>query len=254
MPCEPYSRLAEVYDEIVVDPCHDRWAAFLHDLWRARPGRCARGVGSVLRNRPDGRCSRTARLSGNRRRRTRRDAGPGPPAPGPARRCCSRQTLPDLVVDGVFDAAVCTFDGLNYLTPEDFGATLKAVGRRLRPGGWLVVRPPHRRDVGVPHLTPSSRDRPAERASPSATRWTSGPAAATPDRRHRTRRRRHLQRAASAVLLPGRGRSRALADAGFGSPAVTDEYTDQPATPSTLRATWISRRAERRYFGLLRVR
>ena len=28
-----------------------------------------------------------------------------------------RETLPDLTIDGVFDAAVSTFDGLNYLTP-----------------------------------------------------------------------------------------------------------------------------------------
>ena len=27
----------------------------------------------------------------------------------------SRMTLPELAVDGCFDAAVCTFDGLNYL-------------------------------------------------------------------------------------------------------------------------------------------
>ena len=35
---------------------------------------------------------------------------------------------------------------------------------------------------------------------------------------------------------------RALADADFECPSVTDEYTDEPATPSILRATWISRR------------
>ena len=41
---EPYTRLAGVYDEIVVDPCHDRWASFLNELWSADPG----GVRSVL--------------------------------------------------------------------------------------------------------------------------------------------------------------------------------------------------------------
>ena len=40
----PYTRLAGVYDQIVVDPCHDRWASFLHELWSADPG----GVRSVL--------------------------------------------------------------------------------------------------------------------------------------------------------------------------------------------------------------
>ena len=41
---EAYSRLAGVYDEIVVDPCYDRWASFLHELWSAD----ASGVHSVL--------------------------------------------------------------------------------------------------------------------------------------------------------------------------------------------------------------
>ena len=41
---EAYSRLAGVYDEIVVDPCYDRWASFLHELWSAD----ASGVDSVL--------------------------------------------------------------------------------------------------------------------------------------------------------------------------------------------------------------
>ena len=39
----------------------------------------------------------------------------------------SRMTLPELAVDGVFDAAVCTFDGLNYLTPDELRLTLDAV-------------------------------------------------------------------------------------------------------------------------------
>ena len=50
----------------------------------------------------------------------------------------SRMTLPDLTVDGVFDAAVCTFDGLNYLTADELRLTIAAAGRWLRPAGWLV--------------------------------------------------------------------------------------------------------------------
>jgi len=42
---EAYSRLAGVYDEIVIDPCHDRWASFLHELWSTDP----EGVRSVIR-------------------------------------------------------------------------------------------------------------------------------------------------------------------------------------------------------------
>ena len=50
----------------------------------------------------------------------------------------SRVTLPDLAVEGVFDAAVCTFDGLNYLAPDELRLTMASVARRLRPAGWLV--------------------------------------------------------------------------------------------------------------------
>ena len=50
----------------------------------------------------------------------------------------SRMTLPDLTLEGVFDAAVCTVDGFNYLTPEELRLTMAAVADRLRPAGWLV--------------------------------------------------------------------------------------------------------------------
>src|SRR4029434_8846005 len=50
----------------------------------------------------------------------------------------SRVTLPDLAVDGVFDAAVCTFDGLNYLAPDELRLTMASVALRLRPAGWFV--------------------------------------------------------------------------------------------------------------------
>ena len=37
---EPYTRLAAVYDEIVVDPCHRAWASYLHELWPATRRTC----------------------------------------------------------------------------------------------------------------------------------------------------------------------------------------------------------------------
>ena len=47
-------------------------------------------------------------------------------------------TLPDLTVEGVFDAAVCTADGFTYLSPEEMRLTMAAVADLLRPAGWLV--------------------------------------------------------------------------------------------------------------------
>jgi hypothetical protein len=41
--------------------------------------------------------------------------------------------LPDLSIDGVLDAAFSTFDGLNYLTPEELRITVAGGANRLRP-------------------------------------------------------------------------------------------------------------------------
>jgi hypothetical protein len=49
-----------------------------------------------------------------------------------------QRILPDLNVAGVFDAAISTFDALNYLTPPNLRTTLEAVAACLRPGGWLA--------------------------------------------------------------------------------------------------------------------
>jgi len=134
---EAYSRLAGVYDELVIDPCHDRWASFLHDLWSADP----EGVRSVLDL-----CCGTGLLAGELIARSYRVVGVDASEAmlalarerlGPEVEL-SRMTLPDLVVEGVFDAAVCTFDGFNYLTPDELGLTFAAVAHRLRPAGWLV--------------------------------------------------------------------------------------------------------------------
>ena len=134
---EAYSRLAGVYDEIVVDPCHGRWASFLHELWSAD----AEGVRVVLDL-----CCGTGLLAGELIARGYRvvgvDASEAMLAVARKRlgreAALSRMTLPDLTLEGVFDAAVCTFDGFNYLTPEELGRTMAAVADRLRPAGWLV--------------------------------------------------------------------------------------------------------------------
>ena len=84
-PVEAYSRLAGVYDEIVVDPCHGAWASFLDDLWRRRDG-VARRPRRLLRHRPAGRRADRARLPRHRRRRLGGDARPSPPAARAGRR------------------------------------------------------------------------------------------------------------------------------------------------------------------------
>ena len=102
---EAYSRLAGVYDEIVVDPCHDRCAAFLHDLWSADP----EGVRSVLDL-----CCGTGLLAGELIARGYRVVGVDASEAMLARArerlgpevTLSRMTLPELAGEEVFDAAV----------------------------------------------------------------------------------------------------------------------------------------------------
>ena len=99
---EAYSRLAGVYDEIVID-YHDRWASFLHELWSTDP--------EALRSMLD-LCYGTGLLAGEliaaatcvdgvdaadaMLALARERLGRGGVAPDDA---------PDLAVEGVFDAA-----------------------------------------------------------------------------------------------------------------------------------------------------
>jgi len=238
---EAYSELAGVYDEIVIDPCHDRWASFLDELWRADP----EGVSSVLDL-----CCGTGLLAEELIARGYRVAGIdasdsmlalarkrlGPAVP------LSRMTLPELAVDGVFDAAVCTFDGLNYLTPDEFQLTMAAVALRLRPAGWLVF------DLHTDAMMDFTIANPVVAGESAGNDFV---LSSVVDPRARTCETR------IELTPPGDGdpfseqhcqyfhhdadvRS-ALQGAGFAVSAVAEEYTDRPADASTLRATWIAR-------------
>ena len=242
---EAYSRLAGVYDEIVIDPCHDRLASFLHELWSADPV----GVRSVLDL-----CCGTGLLAGELIARGYRVVGVdaseamlaiarerlGPEA------VFSRMTLPDLAVDGAFDAAVCTFDGFNYLTPDELRLTMAAVAGCLRPSGWLVF------DLHTDAMMNFTI------ANPTVTGQSAGndfvissvvdPGARTCDTSiELTRPRdgdpfteRHRQHFHADADVRA-----SLRDAGFAVIAVGEEYTHEPADDSTLCATWTARLVRR---------
>ncbi len=240
---EAYSRLAGVYDEIVVDPCHDRWAAYLHELWASGPTPvrdvldvcCGTGLMAAelvrLGYRVVGVDSSPAMLA-----RARRLLGPDV--------VLVQDTLPDLTVDGAFDAAVSTFDGLNYLTPAELRATLTAVSGRLRPGGWLVF------DLHTDTMMDFTVVNPSVAGEADGRRFSISslvdPGARTCDTRvvitstadGDTFTEQHRQYFFSDEQVRG-----ALADAGFELVAVTEEYSREPARESTLRATWAARHA-----------
>jgi len=242
---DAYTRLAGVYDEIVVDPCHGAWASFLHELWSADE----RGVQNVL----DVCCGtglladelaslgyQVVGLDGSEAMldRARRRLGHRSEVR------LVRSTLPALAVTGEYDAAVCTFDGLNYLTPADLRSTFAALSRRIRPAGWLVF------DVHTDAMMAFTVSRPVVHGEADGHRFVIRSVVDAPTRTCDTRidivpldgggafsehHRQHFHRAADM-------RS-SLVDAGFEVTAVRDGYSERPVDAFVLSATWIARRA-----------
>ena len=238
---EAYTRLAGVYDEIVVDPCHGAWAAFLDDLF----GDIEHGVTDVL----DVCCGTgllAAELTERGYRVTGLDASEamlarargllGPEVP------LIRATLPDLPVTTTFEAVTCTVDGFTYLAPPDLHATITALAGVLRPPGLLVF------DVHTDAMMTLTSSRPVVSGEKDghrfAIRAVVDPAARTCDTRidftpvgpgspFSEHHRQYFHR-------PAQIRS-ALAHGGFEVAAVRDELSDRPADGSTLSATWVAR-------------
>ena len=239
---EAYSQLAGVYDEIVIDPCHARWAAFLNELWSGDPA----GVRSVLDL-----CCGTGILAGELTARGYRVVGVdasdamlalarerlGPDV------ALNRMTLPTLTVDGVFDAAVCTFDGFNYLTPDELRLTMAAVALRLRLGGWLVF------DLHTDVMMDFTISNPVVAGESAGNGFV---ITSTIDRDARTCATTiELTRPRDGDPFSEQHRQyfhtdaevrAAVQAAGFAVTAVSQEYTHEPAGASTLRATWTARR------------
>jgi predicted TPR repeat methyltransferase len=233
--------LAGFYDEIVVDPCHERWAAFLHELWGTDGAEvrtvldlcCGTGLLAseliALGYRVTGVDASAAMLA-----RARRLLGPDV--------VLIRETLPDLTIGAVFDAAVSTFDGLNYLTLAELRATLVALEDRVRPGGWFVF------DVHTDAMMEFTMANPVVEGEADGQRFAITSVvdvrARTCDSRIEVNRdsgggftEHHRQYFFTEGQIRG-----ALAAAGFEALAVTDEYTHEHVDGSTLRATWTTRR------------
>jgi SAM-dependent methyltransferase len=238
---DAYTRLAAVYDEIVVDPTYDRWAAFLHETWAGDDA----GVRSILDV-----CCGTGLMAAELIALGYQVAGVDSSAAMLARArlllgpdvVLIEEELPSLTPEGPFDAAVSNFDGLNYLTPDDLRETIAAVASRLRPRGWLIFDLHTDAMMGFTAANPvvegeadgqafvihSIVDADARTCDTTieVTRVSDGDSFAEHHRQHFF---------ADAVVRD------ALEAAGFDLLALTDEYTPRPAGPDTLRATWIAR-------------
>ncbi len=152
--------------------------------------------------------------------------------------------LPELPdgLDGPFDAAVSTLDALNYLTLTDLRRTLVALAGVLRPGGWLafdvhaeaalaflIANPVITGEDAGASFTLTTSVNPTTRAC-ATTIALDGPSGGFVEK--------HVQYVHSEEQIRA-----ALADAGFVVLAVTDEYSDQPTGPDTLRAGWLARKS-----------
>jgi SAM-dependent methyltransferase len=241
---EAYTRLAGVYDEIVVDPCYADWAAFLHRRWSLDP----RGVSSVL----DIACG-TGLLAAELAPLGYRVVGTDASAAmlerartllGPeAELVC--ESLPTISVAGPFDAAVSTFDGLNYLTPDEVAATFVSVAEHLRPGGWLVF------DLHTDAMMEFTAAHPDVRGEDAGQRFEITSDVDLAARSCRTRitvtrlsdgdvfEETHRQWFFGDEWVRG-----SLARAGFDRVEVLDEYSETPADDRSLRATWVARRPD----------
>ena len=240
---ESYSRLAAVYDELVVDDAYPQWAAFLDGLWQHDES----GVHVIL----DVCCGTglmVAELVGLGYRVVGTDASAamlarargllGPDAE------LSVMALPDLPAGSMFDAVISTFDGLNYVSPEDFAASVSGLAEIVRAGGWLCF------DLHTDTMMQFTIDNPEVDGEADGQRYRISSDVDSQTRECVTEitvtqvsdgdtfTERHRQFFHSDVEVRS-----ALASAGFSGIAVFDEYTSVPAGPMTMRATWIARRA-----------
>jgi len=237
---DAYTRLAGVYDEVVVDPCHGGVAEFLEELFGAGEEAVARvldvccGTGLLAADlvargyRVTGVDASEAMLA-----RARRLLGPHAPL--------IQATLPDLPLEVTFDAATCTLDGFTYLAPAALAPTVEAIARVLRPAGWLVF------DVHTDAMMALTSSRPVVAGEHAEHRFeilaevdldarlcdtridVTPDGAASPFSEHH-RQYFHRDSDIRSALMAG----------GFEVVAVRDGYSDRPADESTLSATWIA--------------
>lgn len=239
-PMSSYTRLAEVYDDIVVDPCYGQWAQFMHEQWRTDGNvesvldvGCGTGLlASELQ--ALGYAVTGIDASRSMLERARHRLGPDTKL--------VEAMLPDLGVDSAFDAAVSTFDVLNYLTPAVLISTLAAVARQLRPGGWFVF------DLHTDAMMEFAATNPVVEG-----------VAEGQDFRISNRVDRNSRSVATHVTFARSDGSdffeevhqqyffaddvvhSALESAKFEVVAVCDEYRDAAVNEDSLRATWVAR-------------
>ncbi|PBC66221.1 methyltransferase family protein [Streptomyces sp. TLI_235] len=146
-----------------------------------------------------------------------------------------------------FDAAVCCFDSVNYLAPDQLAALLREVATVLRPGGRFVfdLNTRHKLEhvFGNSHYGDDLDDFAyvwRNRYDPERHRCDFAISLFTADGAgFRRQTERHGQ------WWFGHDEIRAAARAaGFAVVSVTEDYSDRPVTPESLRETWLLVRSD----------
>jgi len=244
-----YEQIAAVYGDVVGDLPYGAWADFVERSWASDPQPVHRvldlccGTGLLTAELvARGYALVGADGSAEMLEEARRLLGPAVPL--------HRRVLPALDGDGLrpdgpgssFDAVVSTFDSLNYLTLPDFAATVAAVARLLRTGGWFVLdlhtEAMMRAIAAAPRAEARSGalDLVMDSAVDLATRTVTTTVTITPDDRPAFAER-HVQHFFTVDDV----RATATA-AGLSVVSVTEDYTEAPLDDGALRATWVLRR------------
>ena len=241
----PYDALAAVYDRWTADADHERWAAFIH----SKLGGLALRAPTVLDL-----CCGTGRMTRLLAERGYQLTGVdrSPAMLGIARRSVPAGTalieaeLPELpAADASFSAVVCCFDSVNYfVTADGLDRLLGVVHRVLHPGGLFMfdVNTRYKLETvfGSSHYGDDRGDFAyvwRNRCHPAEQRTEFLITLFTRDGSRFVRHEEiHQQRWFSHVDLVV-----AATAHGFEVVSVTDDYTDTPTSPTTLRETWVLR-------------
>lgn len=237
-----YTRLAGVYDEIVVDPCYARWADFLDGLWVHDQA----GVHDVLDV-----CCGTGLMAAELVAREYRVVGVDASTDMLDRARVllgSRATfdvavLPDLPVAGRFDAAISNFDGFNYLSPSAFAQTIAVLGTKVRSQGWLVfdIHTDAMMDFTIANALVEGDSDGNHFVISSAVDRAARTCLTTIDVTQARDGEPFVETHTQYFHSDEQVRA-ALTAGGFSDVLVVDEYSYRGADTDTLRATWIARR------------
>jgi SAM-dependent methyltransferase len=153
-----------------------------------------------------------------------------------------RDSLPNLAVEGRFDAVVCTLDGITYLRPAELPTAFASFSERLGPEGWLVF------DVHTDAMMAFAASRPVVTGEQDGCRFT---ITTEVDRAARASDTRIEITPADEAPFSEQHRQyfhrdddirAGLVDSGFEVTGVRDGYSSRRADASTLSSTWIARR------------